>query len=147
MLWFTVWPSRRIFLLSHAIWPSRPATSPARVTRLRRNFHTKFWLLCTTEWLHLNDLHIVLANDVFGTACMAPHHLLHMGAFYSISVRFVGGGWGGLTPHWWRKIFVWGSASTPPVPIQHHSLLITCAVSAFSISLWQRLYPAIEICE
>ena len=59
------------------------------------------------------------------------------------NVRFVGGltptGWR-WPPHWWLKIVVWGSASTPPTPIQqdqhnvqvrsHHSLLITCAASA-----------------
>ena len=69
----------------------------------------------------------------------------------SLRVRFVGGVGGGLTPHWLKttptlvteNYCLGGSASTPPVPtppvpIQHHTLLITCAALAFSISLWQR---------
>ena len=32
-------------------------------------------------------------------------------------------------PHWWLKFFVWEVGFDPPVPIQHHSLLIICAAS------------------
>ena len=73
------------------------------------------------------------------------------------NVRFVGGltptGWR-WPPHWWLKIVVWGSASTPQprssktnITCRWDRITVASYLYCFSISLWQRLYPAFEICD
>ena len=88
-----------------------------------------------TRVLHrISELEIISSSG-FYLCCTGGNFCCTTDQCDTYSVRFVGGlggfnppiGWR-WPPHWWLKICVWGGRfRPPPVQIQHHSLLVTCA--------------------
>jgi len=142
-------------LLQHLTtdWPIVNPFSRGLMAIIRLH-HVRIWYYrrAISEFTLLKCSIFVAIRPQFDDDLHSSRWRLQIRSSFDLSGRF-----GGLTPapgwrwppHWWLKIFVWGVGfyPSPPSPDPASQFLITCAALAFTIRLWQRLYPAFEIRE